>query len=243
MAERQGAIPSSLSLAAGQSVRRNAADNAFEAFTAGSGGTVDTANSPNTGEFARFTDSDTIEGRTPVETVIELLPYIYPVGCIYFSTNSTNPATSLGFGTWAAFGAGRVPVGFDSGDADFDTDEETGGSKTQVSNVTVGTQPTFTVNSHTHPLSRTNGWAEATVTSGGNVDGLNTTATTYTATRRVAGTGSVISASTSTGLGLGGATDATSGTATTRTADVSLTNNSTSVLQPYIVVRMWKRTA
>jgi hypothetical protein len=34
----------------------------------------------------------------------------------------------LGFGTWSAFGAGRVPVGFDSGNALFDTAEETGGS-------------------------------------------------------------------------------------------------------------------
>jgi hypothetical protein len=41
---------------------------------------------------------------------------------------STNPATLLGFGTWTAFGAGRVMVGFDSGNALFDTAEETGGS-------------------------------------------------------------------------------------------------------------------
>lgn len=36
------------------------------------GGTVDTANSPNTGEFARFTDSNTIEGRTASETKADL---------------------------------------------------------------------------------------------------------------------------------------------------------------------------
>jgi hypothetical protein len=37
---------------------------------------------------------------------------IYPVGSIYTSvTVSTNPNTLLGFGTWAAFGAGRVLVG------------------------------------------------------------------------------------------------------------------------------------
>ena len=38
----------------------------------------------------------------------------YPVGSIYTNaTVSTNPATLLGFGTWSAFGAGRVAIGDD----------------------------------------------------------------------------------------------------------------------------------
>lgn len=58
---------------------------------------------------------------------------LYPIGSIYTNaTNSTNPATLIGFGTWVAFGAGKVIVGIDSGDADFDTAEETGGSKDAV---------------------------------------------------------------------------------------------------------------
>lgn len=57
----------------------------------------------------------------------------YPVGSIYMNaSNSTNPATLLGFGTWVAFGAGKVPVGIDAGDTDFDTAEETGGAKTHT---------------------------------------------------------------------------------------------------------------
>jgi hypothetical protein len=61
-----------------------------------------------------------------VQAAISLL---YPVGSIYTNASvSTNPATLLGFGTWTAFGAGRVPVGFDAGNALFDTAEETGGS-------------------------------------------------------------------------------------------------------------------
>lgn len=36
---------------------------------------------------------------------------LFPVGAIYSSTASTNPNTSLGFGTWAAFGAGKVLIG------------------------------------------------------------------------------------------------------------------------------------
>lgn len=54
----------------------------------------------------------------------------YPVGALYLCINSANPATSLGCGTWSAFGAGRVLVGVDAGDPDYDTAEETSGSKT-----------------------------------------------------------------------------------------------------------------
>ena len=41
----------------------------------------------------------------------EFLRTMYPVGVIYTSTASTNPATLFGFGTWVAFGVGRVMVG------------------------------------------------------------------------------------------------------------------------------------
>lgn len=62
----------------------------------------------------------------------ELLDKIYPVGSIYMSASLSTPsavATALG-GTWVAWGAGRVPVGVDADDEDFDTAEETGGEKT-----------------------------------------------------------------------------------------------------------------
>lgn len=61
---------------------------------------------------------------------LTILQAAYPVGCIYTSIVSTNPNTLFGFGTWAAFGAGRVLVGLDSGQTEFDTVEETGGNKT-----------------------------------------------------------------------------------------------------------------
>jgi len=76
-----------------------------------------------------------------------VLEKVYPVGSIYINaTNSTNPATLLGFGTWVAFGAGKVIVGLDSSDTDFDTAEETGGAKTH-------TLTTSEIPSHTHSLS------------------------------------------------------------------------------------------
>jgi hypothetical protein len=75
-----------------------------------------------------------------------VLAKVYPVGSIYINASvSTNPATLLGFGTWVAFGAGKVMVGLDSSDTDFDTAEETGGAKTHT--LTVNEIP-----AHTHTL-------------------------------------------------------------------------------------------
>jgi hypothetical protein len=61
------------------------------------------------------------------------LQALHPVGSVYINaTNSTNPGTLLGFGTWSAFGAGRVPVGFDGANALFDAAEKTGGSADSI---------------------------------------------------------------------------------------------------------------
>lgn len=73
----------------------------------------------------------------------------FPVGYVLISTVNTNPSTFLGYGTWSAFGAGRVMVGLDSGDTDFDTAEETGGAKT----VTL-TAAQSGVPAHTHVQTR-----------------------------------------------------------------------------------------
>lgn len=48
------------------------------------------------------------------------LQAVYPVGSIYMNaSNSANPGTLLGFGTWAAFAAGRVLVGNGTSDQAF----------------------------------------------------------------------------------------------------------------------------
>ena len=66
---------------------------------------------------------------------------LYPVGSIYINaTSAINPATLLGFGTWTAFAAGKVMVGFDSSNALFDTAGEEGGSADAI------------VVSHTHAI-------------------------------------------------------------------------------------------
>lgn len=56
----------------------------------------------------------------------------FPVGAVFIAVVATNPATLLGYGAWSAFAAGRVLVGLDAGQTEFDTVEETGGAKTHT---------------------------------------------------------------------------------------------------------------
>ena len=85
--------------------------------------------------------------------VVEVLKKAYPIGSVYINaSNATNPASLLGFGTWSAFGAGKVMVGLDAGDTSFDTAGETGGAKTHT--LTVAEMP-----SHKHPMARADGGA------------------------------------------------------------------------------------
>lgn len=58
----------------------------------------------------------------------DLLSEVYPIGSIYMSINNTNPAVIFG-GTWVRWGDGRVPVGVNTNDSNFNTVEKTGGSK------------------------------------------------------------------------------------------------------------------
>jgi hypothetical protein len=141
------------------------------------------------------------------------LAAMYPVGSIYTNaTSSTNPGTLLGFGTWTAFGAGRVMVGFDSGNALFDAAEETGGSADSI------------VVSHTHT-------ATSTVTDAGHAHGIAGASSLSGGFGSLTGTGGgVVSATATTGITVA-TTNASTG--------VSATNTN---YQPYITVYMWKRT-
>lgn len=67
---------------------------------------------------------------------------VLPVGSIHLSVDPTNPSAYFG-GTWVSFGAGRVLVGVDADDADFNAAQLTGGEKTHT--LTVSEMP-----SHTH---------------------------------------------------------------------------------------------
>ncbi len=70
----------------------------------------------------------------------------FPIGSIYLTTDSTNPASIFG-GTWAAWGTGRVPIGVNTNDSDFSTAELTGGEKEHI--LTINEMP-----AHTHTYVR-----------------------------------------------------------------------------------------
>lgn len=65
-----------------------------------------------------------------------------PVGSLYFNADDgTNPASLLGYGTWVAFGAGRVPIGVGTGTDENAIQEtfaagDTGGEYEHVQTVT-----------------------------------------------------------------------------------------------------------
>jgi len=86
----------------------------------------------------------TITGALSAGSGLVTMSDIYPVGSIYINAAvTTNPATLLGFGTWVAFGTGKMMVGYDASDTDFDALQETGGAKTHT--LTISEMP-----SHTH---------------------------------------------------------------------------------------------
>jgi hypothetical protein len=156
--------------------------------------------------------------------VVEFGKLLYPVGSIYINAGvTTNPATLLGFGTWTAFGAGRVPVGLNAGDSLFDALEETGGSKDAVTVAHSHTASTSSAGSHQHECGTGVQDIGAAFGRGGNSTGyridlvLQTQNTPYTST-----------------------VGDHSHSVTVDSAGSSGTNAN---LQPYITVAMWKRTA
>jgi hypothetical protein len=186
------------------------ADLASPAFTG-----TPTLPTGTTGVTQTYGDSSTKLSTTAfVQAALQLL---YPVGTIYTNSSvSTNPATLLGFGTWTAFAAGRVMVGFNSGNALFDTAEETGGSADAITvSHTHTATSTVTDPSHAHNYtfkSNTGG-----TTAGGDPNSVaNTTATTSSAVTGISVATSVASAGSS---------------------------GTNANYQPYITVYMWKRTA
>lgn len=72
----------------------------------------------------------------------------YHVGKIIIETDNRNPATYLGFGTWQYWGSGRVLVGVDTSQTEFNTVEKTGGEKTHQ--LTVDEMPSHSHNTTNH---------------------------------------------------------------------------------------------
>lgn len=197
-------------------------------FNGGSAVTIsyNTVGAPSTtGTNASGTWGINISGNAATASDIgtAALSRIYPIGSIYINaTNSANPSTLLGFGTWVAFGAGRVMVGFDSSDTLFNAAEKTGGSKDS------------TLVSHSHTFSAT------TSTDGSHFHGF----TNFLAPDNVGGGKAAITNFDNAGDSTyvtdtaGGHSHSISGTTSVIGSSATNTN-----VQPYITVYMWKRTA
>lgn len=155
------------------------------------------------------------------------LAAMYPVGSVYTNiSDSTNPATLFGFGTWVAI-AGRVVVGLDAGNAAFDTAGETGGSADAI------------VVSHTHT---------ATVTDPGHrhLTGVNSEYYPYgvNTARYGYGDGWTSTRTNNTNGPTGYETYTSTQTTGVTVANASTGSSGTNAnLQPYVVAYVWKRTA
>lgn len=173
---------------------------------------------PNTGmsfdPLDQLTAEDLNDFVENIEYLETALSALYPVGSVYTNASvATNPATLLGFGTWSAFGTGRVMVGVDAGQTEFDTLGETGGSKF--------------LHAHSHTFSAT------TSTGGSHAHGIGTTR----AGLGGAG-GSFVNGPTIESTGSAGSHNHTVSGTTAGTGTGNAQN-----LQPYITVHMWVRTA
>ena len=142
----------------------------------------------------------------------------FPVGSIFLSAVATNPATLLGYGTWEAFAAGRVLVGIDAAQAEFDTALETGGAKSHT--LTEAELP-----AHSHPV---------TDPEHSHVENQNSATT-----GSLAGWGAR-DTSTNTPIATSYSTQPAATGVSVGSAGGGAAHNN---LQPYIVVHIWRRTA
>ena len=167
------------------------------------------------------------------------LQAMYPVGSVYINaTVATNPSTLLGFGTWVTVGDGRVLVNQDTADTSFDVLGETGGSKDAI---VIAHTHTFSTTSdaggsHSHSISdpgHTHYYEAVHAGPVGGGIGFDYDPDGTWSGWNTGSSGTGISINT-----VAAHTHTLSGT--TASTGSSGTNAN---LQPYVVVKMWKRTA
>lgn len=96
----------------------------------------------------------TLETKIGTDAVIKsyIGNLMMPVGFVYTSIISTNPATVFGFGTWEAIAVGEALVGYKSGDTPFGTIGSIGAAGEKVHTLTAGelASHNHTQNAHNH---------------------------------------------------------------------------------------------
>lgn len=93
-----------------------------------------------------------------IEVAIKLatLQTAFPIGSRYVTQDNTNPSEILGFGTWERL-KGKVCLGLDEDDTDFNTIGKTGGEKTHT--LTINEMP-----NHNHNITTWNNYNSGTMT-------------------------------------------------------------------------------
>lgn len=188
--------------------------------------------------FGKMSESDSFEVDLPAKfyknievandsgTLVALKNYLrdllYPIGSIKMTTVNTNPSTYLG-GTWVAWGSGKVPVGVNTSETEFDTVEKTGGAKTHT--LSEAQMP-----SHTHSIT----------IAGTKLD--TTTKGTMRAYAYTKGTGGEFW-DISFGKAPNGSTKYSPGSTHDLVIVSSGSGDAHNNLQPYVTCYMWKRTA
>ena len=153
--------------------------------------------------------------------VVEIIKKVYPVGSIYMSTVSTNPATLFGFGTWEAMPAGRVLLA--QGKSSWGTTYNAGSTGGEATHqLTVGELP-----AHNHSAST-------------NTTGSHAHTYTWRNYQGWAGSKSATSVWENTATNNTGSAGEHSHTVTINNTGSNQAHNN---LQPYIAVYIWKRTA
>ena len=162
---------------------------------------------------------------------------------MFIAVVNTNPASLLGFGTWSAIGAGRMLVGVNAADADFDAAEKTGGAKTHTLTTAEMPSHTHAQDAHTHTQNSHNHTQDAhshiitsqTATTGSATSYehgvLDTSSADAEATETTAVVTATNQAATATNL---------NATAVNQTAGGGSAHNN---MPPFLAVFFWKRTA
>lgn len=193
-------------------------------------GKISESNKFEVGWQAQFHEDVQFSGDVSFSDLSWLCDMVFPIGSIRMTISAADASAFMG-GSWVRWGSGKVPVGVDTADSNFNTVEKTGGAATEALS-------TAQLPAHGHSVT-----GSVTVNSGG--------AHTHVASSGAynVGSGSGSSYKYFTNDGASNSQSIASSGAHSHTTSLSLSAGNTGSgaahnnLQPYITCYFWKRTA